>query len=270
MGDNSHFLIGQVLFRNSKSLHNLFKVFSQPTLIIEVVIFMAKILVVEDEQRVSELVTMYLKKEGFEVEQAFDGEEALRKLHQRPFDLVILDIMLPGKDGFEVCREVRQFSKVPIIMLTARDEEIDRVVGLEIGADDYIPKPFSPREMVARVKAVLRRVNNSEETQRQAARYLSFPGFSIDLDAYEVKAGNITLELTPKEFELLAFLAQNPHRVFNREELLERVWGYDFAGDSRTVDAHIKRIRKKFSDAGFPAPIKTVWGVGYRFEIEKP
>ena len=230
---------------------------------------MAKILVVEDEAGVSELVTMYLKKEGFEVIQVFDGEEALQKLRKQPFDLVILDIMLPGKDGFEICREVRKFSRVPIIMLTARDEEIDRVVGLEIGADDYISKPFSPREMVARVKAVLRRVSNSEETPKQTPRILSFRGFSINLDAREVEVGKSKLELTPKEFELLAFLAQNPHRVFNREELLERVWGYDFAGDSRTVDAHVKRIRKKFSEAGFPAPIKTVWGVGYRFEVEE-
>lgn len=230
---------------------------------------MAKILVVEDEAGVSELVTMYLKKEGFEVAQVFDGEEALQKLHKQSFDLVILDIMLPGKDGFEICREVRKFSKVPIIMLTARDEEIDRVVGLEIGADDYIPKPFSPREMVARVKAVLRRVSGPEGTQKRTPKVLNFPGFSINLDAREVKVGNNKLELTPKEFELLAFLAQNPHRVFNREELLERVWGYDFAGDSRTVDAHVKRIRKKFSEAGFPAPIKTVWGVGYRFEAEE-
>ncbi len=230
---------------------------------------MAKILVVEDEAGVSELVTMYLKKEGFEVAQVFDGEEALQKLRKQSFDLVILDIMLPGKDGFEICREVRKFSKVPIIMLTARDEEIDRVVGLEIGADDYIPKPFSPREMVARVKAVLRRVSGPEGTQKRTPKVLNFPGFSINLDAREVKVGNNKLELTPKEFELLAFLAQNPHRVFNREELLERVWGYDFAGDSRTVDAHVKRIRKKFSEAGFPAPIKTVWGVGYRFEAEE-
>ena len=230
---------------------------------------MAKILVVEDEAGVSELVTMYLKKEGFKVVQVFDGEEALQKLRQQSFDLVILDIMLPGKDGFEICREVRKFSKVPIIMLTARDEEIDRVVGLEIGADDYISKPFSPREMVARVKAVLRRVSGPEETQKRTPKVLNFPGFSINLDAREVKVGNNKLELTPKEFELLAFLAQNPHRVFNREELLERVWGYDFAGDSRTVDAHVKRIRKKFSEAGFPAPIKTVWGVGYRFEVEE-
>ncbi|NSW76401.1 MAG: response regulator transcription factor [Candidatus Atribacteria bacterium] len=226
---------------------------------------MSSILVVDDEKAVCDLLKMYLEKEGFEVMVAHDGEEALKKVEHHHPSLILLDLMLPKKDGWTVCREIRKISDVPIIMLTARGEEFDRILGLELGADDYIAKPFSPREVVARVKAVLRRtqMQGGEKT-----KHLDYGCLFIDYEARMVKINGKELTLTPKEFELLWFLARNPSRAYTREKLLELIWDYDFAGDSRTVDTHIKRLREKLEEAGAPPCIKTVWGYGYKFEIE--
>ncbi|HPZ81258.1 MAG TPA: response regulator transcription factor [Candidatus Atribacteria bacterium] len=226
---------------------------------------MANILVVEDEESVRELLRLYLEKEGFKVELASDGEEALDKMSRTSPDLVLLDLMLPKKDGWEVCREIRKTSYVPIIMLTARGEEFDKVLGLELGADDYIAKPFSPREVVARIKAVLRRANS---TSLSRGRIWETLGLKIDYEAKKVEAKGREINLTPKEFELLWFLVNHPRRVYTREQLLEYVWGYDFAGDTRTVDTHIKRLREKLTEGGIASSIKTVWGYGYKFEPE--
>lgn len=224
---------------------------------------MGRILVVDDEQAVGEILRLYLEREGFEVTVVYDGEAALEAVRRHPFDLVLLDLMLPKKDGWTVCREIRSFSSVPIIMLTARGEEVDRVLGLELGADDYVPKPFSPREVVARVKAVLRR---SKAQENQKHRVIEVGPLHIDYEARKVLVHGVLVNLTPKEFELLYFLALHPERVFTREKLLEEIWGYDFPGDTRTVDTHIKRIREKLEEAGAPSLIKTVWGLGYKFE----
>ena len=224
---------------------------------------MSTILVVEDEESVRELVRMYLENEGFRVETASDGEEALNKVKANTPDLIILDIMLPKFDGWTVCREVKKTSNVPIIMLSARTEEFDRVLGLELGADDYIPKPFSPREMVARVRAVLRRTSASPEA---AGRVITYRDLTIDREANRVTVKDKEVAMTPREFELLWFLACHPGRVFSREQLLEEVWGYEYLGDGRTVDTHIKRLREKLHADGEVTYIKTVWGRGYKFE----
>ncbi len=221
------------------------------------------ILVVDDEESVREVVKLYLTKEGFAVETAADGEEALRKIKATNPRLIVLDLMLPRKDGREVCREIRQELTTPIIMLTARGEELDRILGLELGADDYMCKPFSPRELVARIRAVLRRVDNPAGNNREV---LIFPGLVIDYSAHRVTVNSREMDLAPKEFELLYFLARNARRLFSREQLLESVWGYEYGGDSRTVDTHIRRLRDKL---GPPAAhyLITVWGVGYKFEV---
>jgi len=226
---------------------------------------MNTILVVDDEKAVCNLLKMYLEKEGFEVVTAYDGEEALKAFQHHHPALILLDLMLPKKDGWTVCREIRKNSTVPIIMLTARGEELDRVLGLELGADDYIPKPFSPREVVARVKAVLRRTQMQEESRTKQIQY---HGLFVDYEARTAKFQEQELNLTPKEFELLWFLAKNPSRAYTREKLLEVIWDYDFSGDTRTVDTHIKRLREKLEEAGAPPFIRTVWGYGYKFEIE--
>lgn len=224
---------------------------------------MSTILVVEDEESVRELVRMYLENEGFRVETASDGEEALNKVKAKTPDLIVLDIMLPKFDGWTVCKEVKKISSVPIIMLSARAEEFDRVLGLELGADDYIPKPFSPREMVARVRAVLRRTGSNPEAGGRVITYLDL---TIDHDASRVVIGDKEVAMTPKEFELLWFLACHPGRVYSREQLLEEVWGYEYLGDARTVDTHIKRLREKLHANDEATYIKTVWGRGYKFE----
>ena len=224
---------------------------------------METILVVEDEEPVRELVRMYLKKEGFRVETAEDGEKALAMARSFAPDLILLDLMLPGLDGLTVCKEIRKTMSVPIIMLTARGEEFDRVLGLEMGADDYITKPFSPREMLARVKAVLRRVKQAGEQNT----VLIYPGLLIDHSASRVEVGGQEIQFTPKEFELLWFLASHPRRVYSREQLLENVWGYAYLGDSRTVDTHIKRLREKLKNPSAKNYIVTAWGKGYRFEV---
>ena len=222
-----------------------------------------KVLVVDDEESVRDLISMYFGKEGFQVSLAKDGREALRLNGEQHPDLVILDLMLPGLDGREVCRQIRATSRVPIIMLTARGEEIDRIVGLELGADDYVVKPFSPRELVARAKAVLRRgVTGPDE-----AEILTFPGLRIDRVQHRVEVDAEEVHLTPTEFRLLWCLASQPGRVFSRAELLDRIWGYDSESDARTVDVHVKRLRQKTRASQSRAfQISTVWGMGYKFE----
>ncbi|MBN2564525.1 MAG: response regulator transcription factor [Candidatus Eisenbacteria bacterium] len=222
-----------------------------------------RVLVVDDEEAVRELIELYLRKEGFEVLHAQDGKEALRLNGEQHPDLVILDLMLPGLDGWEVCRQIRSTSKVPILMLTARAEEVDRIVGLELGADDYVVKPFSPRELVARVKAILRRGTSAAEE----SEFLTFPGLRIDRVQHRVQVDDEDVHLTPTEFRLLWCLASRPARVFSRAELLDRIWGYDSESDARTVDVHIKRLRQKTkASESSTFAITTVWGLGYKFE----
>lgn len=227
---------------------------------------MPNILVVDDEQKIRELIRIYLEPEGFQVTEAENGRMALDILSRENFDLMILDLMMPDIDGWAVCREVRKNSSVPIIMLTARGDEIDRVLGLELGADDYMVKPFSPREMVARVKAVLRRTLPEEPKKS----LLQFDGLTIDPASRQVTVLGRPVSLTPKEYDLLYFLAQSPGRVYTREQLLENVWGYDFFGEVRTVDTHVTRLREKLARVkGAPQYVSTVWGVGYKFEVSK-
>jgi DNA-binding response OmpR family regulator len=223
----------------------------------------ARVLVVEDDPTVAEVVRRYLEREGFAVEAVGDGREALKRADAQSPDLVVLDIMLPGLDGLEVCRELRSRAPVPVIMLTARGTEEDRVVGLELGADDYVAKPFSPRELTARVKAVLRRANSQLP---EGDGTIEAGDLGIDLGAREVRVRGELLALTAREFELLAFVARQPRRVFRREELLEHVWGYTY-GDTSTVTVHIRRLREKIEDdPSAPRHLATVWGVGYRFD----
>ncbi len=222
-----------------------------------------KVLVVDDEESVRDLINMYFSKEGFHVILAKEGREALRLNGEHHPDLVILDLMLPGLDGREVCRQIRATSRVPIIMLTARGDEVDRIVGLELGADDYVVKPFSPRELVARAKAVLRRGTASPDE----AEALTFHGLRIDRVQHRVEVDGEEVHLTPTEFRLLWCLASQPGRVFSRAELLDRIWGYDSESDARTVDVHVKRLRQKTrASQERPFRISTVWGMGYKFE----
>lgn len=229
----------------------------------------SKILVADDDEKIRELLEIYLTKEGFAVEQAADGAEAILKAQQLKPDLIVLDIMMPVLDGMEVCRQVRKFSQVPVIMLTARTEDEDRIMGLELGADDYLAKPFNPRELVARVKAVLRRMAHSGEELATKDLVLSFAQLTINRQEYAATSAGHTVQLTAKEMDLLWHLASHPGRVFSREQLLESIWGYEYFGDTRTVDTHIKRVRQKLEvkdDSGWD--IKTVWGVGYKFEAK--
>ncbi len=223
-----------------------------------------KILVADDDQVVHEALGIYLRAEGYEPVDVYDGEAAIQAVNQE-IALCVLDIMMPGRSGIEVCKEIRKTSQLPIIMLTAKGEEVDRIVGLELGADDYIVKPFSPREVVARIKAVLRRTQEQQEGDGSA---LVFNGLSIDLKSYTVTLRGESVICTPKEIEILHMLASNPGQVFTREQLLNRVWGYDFAGETRTVDTHIKRIRAKLDNEGLGWSIKTIYGVGYKFELD--
>ncbi|MBR4331537.1 MAG: response regulator transcription factor [Clostridia bacterium] len=222
-------------------------------------------MVVDDDPNIAQLVKLYLEKEGFEVTVETRGDEAVAAFQKNPPSLMLLDIMLPGMDGLQVCRAIRQISTIPIIMLSAKDETFDKVLGLELGADDYITKPFEGKELVARVKAVLRRASPGESEKDT----LSFPGLTISLEKYEVHYQGKLLEMPPKELEVLYFLAAHQNRVFTREQLLEQVWGFDFFGDSRTVDVHIKRLREKLQDSeALGWTIRTVWGVGYKFEVK--
>src|ERR1035437_23623 len=224
----------------------------------------SKVLVVDDEDHIIELARIYLTREGYEVEGVGDGSQALVRFGQVKPDLVVLDIMLPGADGIAICKEIRKLSQVPIIMLTARHEVTDKVVGLEIGADDYLTKPFHPQELVARAKALLRRAR----IEPDAPKLIRAGKLEVDLERHEVRHGQAKVQLRPKEFDLLTLLARHPGRVFQRSELLDFVWGYDFPGYTRTVDVHIQQLREKLAAAGITEPsIQTVEGVGYRLEL---
>ncbi|MBC8171205.1 MAG: response regulator transcription factor [Anaerolineae bacterium] len=223
------------------------------------------ILIVDDEQRIIDLAKMYLEQEGYQVLSENDGLVAYRRILSELPSLVVLDLMLPGMDGLEICRRVRAESDLPIIMLTARNDDIDKIVGLELGADDYLTKPFNPRELVARIKAILRRTDRKPVSETSGSNVLVVGNVVIDSDRRSVHIDNRPVELRMKEFDLLLLLARHPGRVFSREKLLEIVWGYDFAGETRTVDVHIAHVRHKLE--GMQPTIDTVWGVGYKLEV---
>ena len=225
-----------------------------------------KILVVDDDQNICELLRLYIEKEGFEVRIANDGRKALEIFEEQNPDLIMLDIMLPELDGWQVCREIRKKSQCPIIMLTAKGEVFDKVLGLELGADDYVVKPFETKEVVARIKAVLRRYGSNAEEQVKEVRY---DKLSINLTNYELKVDVVAIDTHPKEMELIYHFASNPNRVFTRDQLLDEVWGFDYYGDSRTVDVHVKRLREKLEGVSDKWALKTVWGVGYKFELKE-
>ena len=224
------------------------------------------ILVVEDDPNIVDLLRMYLEKEGFEVRIAMDGGKAVEEFKAKEPDIILLDIMLPVMDGWSVCAKVRETSKVPIIMLTAKGEVSDRIQGLEMGADDYLVKPFEMKELLARINAVLRRSEIPEDTHKR----LSFDRLIIDLDSYELTVDGKKIDTPPKELELLYHLASAPNRVYTRNQLLDEVWGFDYFGDSRTVDVHIKRLREKVENISEQWALRTVWGVGYKFELLTP
>ena len=231
-----------------------------------------KILVADDEERIRRLLKMYLEREDYIIDEAENGMEAIKKALENEYDLIILDIMMPEVDGIESCRIIRETKSTPIIMLTAKGEESNRVQGFEVGTDDYIVKPFSPREVVLRVKALLRRSFTSVFVQQEnkAKDVVVFPHLIIDNDAHRVTADGAEVSLTPKEYELLYFLSKSPDKVFDREQLLKEVWHYEFFGDLRTVDTHVKRLREKLNKVSEPAAkmIVTVWGIGYKFEVK--
>ncbi len=227
----------------------------------------SKILIVDDDTNICELLRLYIEKEGFTAELANDGESALRKFDSFSPDLILLDIMLPGLDGWQVCREIRKKSACPIIMLTAKGEVFDKVLGLELGADDYVVKPFETKEVVARINAVLRRSGKAGGRQDDS-KEVSYDNLVINLTNYELKVKGVQVDTPPKEMELIYHLASNPNRVFTRDQLLDEVWGFDYYGDSRTVDVHIKRLREKLEGVSDKWTLKTVWGVGYKFEAK--
>ena len=236
-----------------------------------------KILIVDDDTNIAELISLYLTKECFETRLVEDGEEAIRAFEEFQPNLILLDLMLPGIDGYEVCRTVRKTSSVPIIMLSAKGEVFDKVLGLELGADDYMIKPFDSKELVARVKAVLRRFQPGKEENTevkavlapnaQAGDYVEYPDLLVNMTNYAVTYLGRNVEMPPKELELLYFLASHPNQVFTREQLLDHIWGYEYAGDTRTVDVHVKRLREKIKDRENWS-IATVWGIGYKFEVK--
>ena len=227
----------------------------------------SKILIVDDDTNICELLRLYIEKEGFTAELANDGESALRKFDSFSPDLILLYIMLPGLDGWQVCREIRKKSACPIIMLTAKGEVFDKVLGLELGADDYVVKPFETKEVVARINAVLRRSGKAGGRQDDS-KEVSYDNLVINLTNYELKVKGVQVDTPPKEMELIYHLASNPNRVFTRDQLLDEVWGFDYYGDSRTVDVHIKRLREKLEGVSDKWTLKTVWGVGYKFEAK--
>lgn len=219
-----------------------------------------KILIVDDEELIRDLIKEYISPENFRVDEAADGREALELFKQNGYALIILDVMMPKLDGWSVCREIRQTSQVPIIMLTARGEEYDKLLGFELGIDDYMVKPFSPKELLARIKAIIRRSAGVSDSHER----IGYEGLTVDFDSHNVYVEDELLSLTPKEYELLSFFAHNANRVFSREQLLDSVWGYDFGGDSRTVDTHVKMLRESLGE--YRKFIVTVWGTGYKFE----
>ncbi len=228
-----------------------------------------KILVVDDDNNICELLRLYLEKEGYSVTLAKTGMQAVRSFAEQQPDLMLLDIMLPELDGWQVCREIRKYSNKPIIMLTAKGETFDKVLGLELGADDYITKPFEAKEVLARIKAVLRRSGSASAAEpAEEIKQVSYDNLVINLTNYELKVNGKRVEAPPKEMELLYHLASNPNRVFTRDQLLDEVWGFDYYGDSRTVDVHVKRIREKLEDVSDKWELKTVWSVGYKFETK--
>ncbi len=229
-----------------------------------------RVMIVDDDPSIAELISLYLMKECYDTLTVEDGEEALRQFPVYRPDIILLDLMLPGIDGYQVCRQLRMDSDVPIIMLSAKGEVFDKVLGLELGADDYIIKPFDSKELVARVKAVLRRYNARPEKtckKEQNGEYVEYPGLTVNLSNYSVTYNGRTVDMPPKELELLYFLASSPNQVFTREQLLDNIWGYEYLGDTRTVDVHIKRLREKLPDSSDWA-ISTVWGIGYKFELK--
>ncbi len=232
-----------------------------------------RILVVDDEERIRRLLRMYLEKEGYEIDEAEDGETAFKLAMEHEYALIVLDLMMPGMDGNEVCLKLREHKSTPVIMLTARGEEANRVQGFESGADDYVVKPFSPREVIYRVKAIIRRSSATAYLSKSYAgsNDIVFPHLIIEHDAHRVTAGGEEISLTPKEYELLHYLASSPDKVFSREQLLKDVWNYEFFGDLRTVDTHVKRLREKLNKVSpdSAAMITTVWGVGYKLEVPK-
>ena len=226
-----------------------------------------KILIVDDDLNICELLRLYLEKEGYETIVANDGEMAVKLAKENNPDLILLDIMLPLLDGWQVCREIRKTMETPIIMLTAKGETFDKILGLELGADDYVTKPFETKEVIARIKAVLRR---SKEKEKQSdTQEVKYDKLKINLTNYELVVDGVRIDTPPKELELIYHLASNPNRVYTRDQLLDEVWGFDYYGDSRTVDVHVKRLREKLEDVSEEWSLKTVWGVGYKFEITK-
>ncbi|MCQ2531098.1 MAG: response regulator transcription factor [Saccharofermentans sp.] len=236
---------------------------------------MKKVLLIDDDESIIEVLRLYFEKEGYSVSTCMQGDKAVATFNVAKPDIIILDLMLPGMDGNDICREIRKNSDVPIIMLTARTDTLDKIIGLELGADDYVPKPFEPKELLARVKAVLRRTEKAvaaapvEEEVATKKDIIEYQGFSVDKIKYVVTVDGQEIYMPPKELELLFFLASNPNRVYTREQLLENVWGYDFYGESRTVDVHVKRIREKIENPERETnwSIKTVWSKGYKFEV---
>jgi len=226
-----------------------------------------KIMVADDDQNICELLRLYLEKEQYTVVIANDGNEAIAKFNSENPALILLDIMMPGLDGWQVCREIRKKSNVPIIMITAKGETFDKVLGLELGADDYVVKPFDAKEIVARIKAVLRRVSAGTQAEN-AVREVSYDKLVVNMTRYELKVDGKVVDTPPKELELLFHLASNPNRVYTRDQLLDEVWGFEYYGDSRTVDVHIKRLREKLEGVSDQWCLKTVWGVGYKFETK--
>ena len=229
---------------------------------------MSKILVVDDDLNICELLKLYLENDGYTVFTANDGQAAVDAFKNKTPDLVLLDIMLPKMDGWQVCREIRKTSSAPIIMLTAKGETFDKVLGLELGADDYVVKPFDAKEVMARVKAVLRRTKGEPETAEADSKTVIYDNLEINITNYEMKVKGVPVDTPPKELELIYHFASNPNRVYTRDQLLDEVWGFDYYGDSRTVDVHVKRLREKLEGVSDKWTLKTVWGVGYKFETK--
>lgn len=228
-----------------------------------------KILVVDDDTNICELLRLYLTKEGYQVTTANDGEEGLEKFNQLKPDMVLLDVMMPRMDGLEVCRRIRKLGNTPVMMLTAKGETFDKVLGLELGADDYVVKPFDAKEVVARVKAVLRRTQGKNGNAEESKKVVTYDKLEINIANYELKVNGVQIDTPPKELELIYHFASNPNRVFTRDQLLDEVWGFEFYGDSRTVDVHVKRLREKLEGVSDKWELKTVWGVGYKFETKE-